>query len=419
MKSSVFFYSLTSSLSAITLGIALLLGLQACTPATASDALPRRLAVIPLQEYRERIVSPAEIAVAPNGYVYIADRNGSIEILQGTDWVASVPWPNHRGVERWATQIVAHPRNGYVYLTDGGHDTVHVLHRTELVTSLHIGGMYAQNLTIDEASGYVYAVGFKKTIQPEKTPVNRLGIIDGTEVISRSTMHHVHTTSIAYNPIDKRVYLGQGNTPSEETLDLVLAFEQEERVAEPILGRSEYGYVTNIAVNEKTGEMYMIRNNRGILYWDGAAYTSFLVPPREPDKAYVLEDIAIDTQSGLAYAASSDVPPSHVFVLQRNQVIAELPLPGSFNRSVTVDEKHDYVYVTHYRSGGLSVIRGTDVITTLSTGGSGPWEAAFDARTHLLYVTNADSGSVTVFGFDEPPAAPSALLRRFLPWVSR
>lgn len=119
----------------------------------------------------------------------------------------------------------------------------------------------------------------------------------------------------------------------------------------------------------------------------------------------------------MAYVTSSDVAPSHVFVLRKDEVIAELPIQAYFNRSVAVDEKHDYVYVTNYGSGGLTVIRGTEVITIMSTGGLGPWDVAVDERTDLIYVTNADSGSVAIFGFEEP-STPS-LWQQFLPFLQR
>ena len=49
----------------------------------------------------------------------------------------------------------------------------------------------------------------------------------------------------------------------------------------------------------------------------------------------------------------------------------------------------------------MSIIRGTEVITTVGTEGWGPTFITLDEQRGYLYVSNSDSASVAVFGFAE------------------
>ena len=75
------------------------------------------------------------------------------------------------------------------------------------------------------------------------------------------------------------------------------------------------------------------------------------------------------------------------------------------------------LYVTNYRSGTLSVIRGTEIVATLETHGEGAWYIGVDEIRGYIYVSNADSHSVAVFGF--PETAPPSFWQRFLPFIQR
>lgn len=387
-------------IGALVLGMTLIISLNACQSAQAENSTPRRIALIQQNEHGDRPIVPNEIAIAPSEYVYIVDRGGFVMVFDKTEWVASIPWPEYNGGTKTGAQIIAHPDNGYIYLADGTLDMVHVIRNTEVITSLHIGGRFAQNLTVDERSGYVYAFGSKQML-PGYIPIDTVGIIDGAEVISQTEWQHVWTDSIAYNPVDERIYLGQQHWPSFQSLNMVLQLDAGQLITDSVLPAEEYGGIKQIAVNPETGEIYMLRDKFGILYWDGNEFTNFNLPQRENGDYYSLRDIDIDTNTGLAYAASWDGPPSHVVVFDKGEMVAEIALPGDNNSAIAVDEKNNYVYVASYYSGSMSVIRGTEVITTMSTGGLGPSNIAIDDRTDLIYVANADSGSVAIFGFDD------------------
>lgn len=297
MKQSKIFYSFTSGIGAITACFVLLISLSACTSAQAEDAVPQRLAVIQLKGQQGEMASAGDIVIGSNDYVYITNRRGSIEVFNGIKLIASIDWPEHNGVKRSFAQIVAHPDNGYIYLSDGGRDTVHVIDETAIIASLHIGGREARYLTIDEQNGYVYVVGRKQSILPDMIPINTLGIIDGAQIIGLTEWQKVDTGSIAYNPVDGYIYLGQLHDPLpyKQSLNLVLQLNTSALISTTMLPNDEYGGVHKIVVNRKTGEMYMLKNNSGVLYWDGEEFTEFRVPPLPHEKGYVLEDIAVDT----------------------------------------------------------------------------------------------------------------------------
>ena len=82
------------------------------------------------------------------------------------------------------------------------------------------------------------------------------------------------------------------------------------------------------------------------------------------------------------------------------------------------DATRDYIYVANRLSGSMSIIRGTEVITTVSTGGMGPTYITVDEKRGYIYVSNATSHSVAVFGYESASNEKSAW-KRFLPFMRR
>ena len=82
-----------------------------------------------------------------------------------------------------------------------------------------------------------------------------------------------------------------------------------------------------------------------------------------------LHDIAIDPNRGLAYVSSWGNPQSHVVVLSHGELLTALPT-GQDPRAIVYDKTHDYVYVVNRLSHSLSVIRNTEVITTIEARGN-------------------------------------------------
>lgn len=69
--------------------------------------------------------------------------------------------------------------------------------------------------------------------------------------------------------------------------------------------------------------------------------------------------------------------------------------------------------------GVLSIIRGTEVLTTVSTHGRGPSYITVDEERGYIYVSNADSHSVAVFGFEEEDKVSPSLWQQFFPLIQK
>jgi DNA-binding beta-propeller fold protein YncE len=147
----------------------------------------------------------------------------------------------------------------------------------------------------------------------------------------------------------------------------------------------------------------------------GSTYRGALGAYNVGSLGYSINTLTVDSRTGWAYAASWDGPPSHVLVLDKDQLIAEIPV-GNDVRGIAVDEPHDYIYAVNARSATLSVIRATEVITTLETGGSEPREIVVDETRGYIYVTSG--GGVAVFGFEMEIDKPS-FWQTFLPWTGK
>ena len=392
----------------------LLLGLASCG-ASGQEALPRFLAVIEM---------PSDIGIGtfrgiihPNGLAYIANSAGSIAILDGPKMVEFLP-PLSSG----PTGIDINREQGLVYLTDLYANALHVISGTEFYTTVEDVGIGPWQVRVHPDNGYVYVSNGKS--DTEQPLIGTVGVISGTTVITNIEVGFNPLWALAVNPVDGRVYVGHGSSRYNidmEERGILSVIEDTELITSTLLGSDpEYaGRIKHIEVNAKTGEMYMIQNTHLIVYWDGKDDL------RKLDMGagqYHLTDIAIDTKRGWAYVSSWDGPPSHIAVVKKDKLIAEIEIPTSPPtydiRAVEYDETHDYIYSANRLSASMSVIRGTDVITTMSTKGLGPWYITVDEKRGYIYVSNGDAHSVAVYGY-ESENDDQFSWKRFLPFIRR
>lgn len=161
------------------------------------------------------------------------------------------------------------------------------------------------------------------------------------------------------------------------------------------------GGIYDMAVNPQNGEMYMVQGLGTLIYYSNQVVKTIHVG----EQGYRLNQVAVEPKRGWAYATSWEGPPSHVLVVQKDQIVASIPV-GFDPRDVVVDQTHDYVYVANRLSSTMSVIRGTEVITTLDTMGQGPTFITVDEQRSYIYVSNSDSPSIAVFGFEDAANKP-------------
>ena len=383
--------------------------LTACQ-ASGRKVLPQLLAVIEMPDdigggTARGVINPT------NGWAYIINEAGSIAILDGPELVKVMPLPGRKKATWMEADIAVDEKTGYVFVTDELMGAVHVISSTHYVTTIPNVGMSPEYIEVHPETGYVYVANVWN-----EHGMGEIAVISNTRVITRLEVGHAPQT-LAINPVDGNVYVGQLGPSSERPTARMLAIIHGSKlVTQTNLGLSMSASIYDIAVNPNTGEMYMIRDYGTLIYWDRAHDIRMANLYEKGD--YGLNSVGVETKRNWAYATSWDGPPSHVVVLQKDKVIKEIEVPGYDIRDVVYDATYDYVYVANRLSGSMSIIRGTKVITTVSTGGIGPTYITVDEKRGYVYVSNADTHSVAVFGY-HPQPNEGLSWKRFLPFLQR
>lgn len=370
--------------------IALLMqGLSACRPLSDSDQTPHLLAVIEMPS--DMGIMTCHVVVHPNGLAYVVNGGGTVAVLDGPQLVKLIPWPGEV-VAPTFQEIAVQPVTGWVYVTDYDRDAIHVFSGTEVLATIQNVGYRPNAIAIHPDAGYIYVANARG--DPKQFKPGSVAIISGTQVITRLQVGFVPQIIVA-NPVDGRVYVGQavGNLPqSPGTLAII---EGTRLITMTSLGWEAPRTVKDMAIDERTGAVYMIQEHY-LTYWNDKQIERIELGAHGKR---VLNNVAVDSKHGLAYVGVWAAPPNNaLIVVHEGQVVTEIPVSDD-PRQIAVDETHDYVYVVNRMEGSMSIIRDTQVITTLSTGGIGPTFLAVDEKRGYIYVSNSDTHSVAVFGF--------------------
>ncbi len=373
------------------------------------DQLPQLLDVL-------RVPGASAMALASNGLVYVVNLGGEpgksyIAVLDGPKQVDTIPWPDESSWGAGA-EIAYNPHNDFLYVLDRIVYQLYIICDTELVTAMKVG--YAPwSMTIHPDSGHVYIPNIRtRPSEPGQDPgLGEMIIVQDTKIIHKIPLELPYTATIS--EFDNQVYIGQGNPFGKGAQNILVTVDDSTFMTQTIYEADPNGGIYEIAIDDQNGHMYLTRGDFGLItYWNGTEFQRIDVG----SMGYSINTITVDSRKNRLYAASWDGPPSHVVVIEGAEVIAEIPV-GYDVRGIAVDETHDYVYAANYRSDTLSVIRGTEVITTLETGGLGPWDIEVDERRGYIYVTNSNSAGVAVFGFADSDTATG--WRQFLPFIER
>ncbi len=340
---------------------------------------------------REGILT-ARIVVHPNGFAYAVNEGGSIAVLDGPKLIKLIPWPDGLPQAPYSQDISIHPDTGWVYVTDYDRNAVHILDGTEVLATIQDVGYHPGSIAVHPDTGYVYVANAHGSLQ-QKHP-GSVAIISGTQVITRLQVGAVPQIAIV-NPVDARIYVGQWTGGLVGEWGALAVIDGAQLITMTSLGLETS--VEDMAIDERTGALYIVQGHY-LTYWDGEQVERLKLGA---NGGRVLNNVTVDSKRGLAYVGAWAVPPDNALIAVREgQVVAEIPI-GYDPRQIVVDETHDYVYVVNRMEGSMSVIRDTQVITTLSTGGIGPMFLAVDEARGYIYVSNATTHSVAVFGFDD------------------
>lgn len=312
-------------------------------------------------------------------------------VLDGPKLVQLVRWPGELS-ETAPRGIALHPGTGWVYVADYDRDAVHVISGTEVLTTIPNVGYNPHAIAIQPDTGYVYvanARGHPKQVEP-----GNVAIISGTQVITRLQVGFVPQI-VAINPVDGRVYVGQAVWNLPQSPGTLAIIKGTQLITMTSLGWKDPRSVKDMALDERTGALYMIQGHY-LTYWNGKQIERLELGA---NGKRVLNNVTVDSKRSLAYVGAWATPPDNVLiVLREGKVVTEIPV-GYDPRQIAVDEMHDYVYVVNRMEGSMSVIRDTRVVTTLSTEGIGPTFLAVDEKRGYVYVSNSTTHSVAVFGF--------------------
>lgn len=403
----------------------LLLSVSSCQSAqvNAQQQPPHLLGVVEMNPRGGALT--AQGVVAPNGWFYVINQSGSVAVLDGIRFVKLITFtvpatqPLNLAGEKPRpnpSAIAVQPLTGHIYVADHDLNAIHIISGTTVLTDIRNVGVAPILLAVQPKTGYVYVASAADARDARGfLHVGYLSVINGTEVITHLVIGGL-PWSLFSNPVDARVYAGHSpvefgtNKPSSGMLSIISGKQSITRVA---LYSDMQGMIPEINANKNTSEIYLIHNNT-LIYWDGKAVVKRL---NFGERGYTIDrGLAVDTQRGLAYVC---IAQGHVFVVKQDQIIADLPVQH-YPLVAVKDNTHDFVYVANYKQHSMSVIRGTEVITTLDTEGTGPWYITVDEKRGYIYVSNGDmGGSVSVFGFNEPVADKPSLWQNFLPWLGR
>jgi len=328
--------------------------------------------------------------IHPNGYAYILNYSGSIIVADGPSLVGLMTWPDDmRGS---LADITINQSTGESYVIGRRPSFLHTISETESVNSLPLDDE-PQLIAYNPATGYTYIPYLPPAMRPKEIPwYSGVAIFTGTQLIADIPLNAI-PYALTVNPVDGLVYVGHG--VDKETLNSLTVISGTAILTSTSFASTGGSGIEQMIVNPQTGDMYLKQGINVIHRKNGSQISSADIGGKG---AHHINSIAIDTRRNWLYATSWEEPAGQVLVLEEDKVIASIPV-GRDPRDVVVDETRDYVYVVNRLTGSMSVIRGTEVITTVGTEGWGPTFITLDEQRGYIYVSNSDSASVAVFGF--------------------
>ena len=343
----------------------------------------------------------------PNGELYFLSY-GDVSIVDGTDLSILISLPDLQPPHgQILSDINVEPDSGLIYVLDQPPNAIHVISNTQLITTL-VGLAEHPNFSIaDEDTGEMYVFFTQRGTGEGRS---RALVLSGTSVITEMILPSF-PRSAKYNPVDGNIYVAGTDHSTdgvpENTLFVIDNHEVVTRIqplTEPRIS------ITDIAINAENGDIYLLGTK--LIYWDRV---------NQP-KAIDLHDagyknpgcITVDPKRDLAYVCSL-MDQSKIVVVSKEGIVDAISV-RKWPESIASDRKHDYIYVGHYDPTYLSVIRGTELITTLDIIGHGTSNVIVDEEHGYIYTANADDGSISVFGFEE--TQPS-LWEQFFPFLVR
>jgi DNA-binding beta-propeller fold protein YncE len=260
--------------------------------------------------------------------------------------------------------VRVNPSTGYIYVPSAYNNNMVVLSDTYVVTTIPIGTL-ASLIDVNPTTGYIYAA--------TNTDIK---VLSGTEVItSHSIPYGLGGPFLGkVNPSTGYVYVGlTGNTVAVLSGTQLLTFL--------VVGWWPWG----IDVNPNTGYVYVAINNNGsVTILSGTQF----ITNRAIGTAS--SQVAVNPATGYAYVGFS----GGAAVFSGTDLITTLAV--GWAHDIEANPTTGYVYFTEVYSNQVSIVSGTQVITSVATN-TGPTAIGVNPNSGYVYVTNWSSNTVTVF----------------------
>ncbi|MEZ4860535.1 MAG: hypothetical protein R3C14_04485 [Caldilineaceae bacterium] len=371
--------------------------------------IPQFIATIDDEFYVERT------AVHPNGQIYFLSES-HVSIVDGTAVATRIAFPKPAdSYGQHMADVAVERHSGLVYTIERYADAIYVISNTQLITT--ILGQVDQPLQIvaDEDSGEMYV--FYTSQKGDKAQA-QAAILSAADVITDIVLPVFSNRTARYNPVDGHIYVVGSSSPIPTDRRIppnALTVIDNREVITTItpLDKPDLS-VIDLTINPNTGDVYILLATK-VVYWDRHN------PPRSIDLYALgyknLGCITVDPKRGWAYVCSWPGRPSYMLVVDKDQFVGAIEVEH-WPYAAAADATHDYIYVAHYDPTYLSVIRATDLITTLDIIGLGTMNVTVDEERELIYTSNAGDGTISVFGF-QPLADQPSLWQSFLPFLQR
>ncbi|MEM7130698.1 MAG: hypothetical protein AAF702_30515 [Chloroflexota bacterium] len=397
---------------AVTISLILLLTLiTGCTNVQAEQgALDDNEISLPrLSEQLKATARIHRIVSHPNGDLYFKGFNG-VSVLSGNTSPVDVSFPDlNPPYGPNLSDIAVNSRTGLVYALDQYGHAIHIINKTRVISTLQDVTEQPRHVLVDEDSNEVY-VFYTSTLLP--TNRFRAVVLSGTDIITEIILPFTPNAT-KYNAHDGHIYTaGRQNLPDDKHSNTLVVIDNHQIITtiQPLESNPQLS-VLDMTINPENGDIYVLLSGK-VVYWDRVN------PPKSADFREAgyknAACIMVDPTRELVYVCVWREDGYYVLVMTKEGLQTAIPVKKR-PESIVRDGKHDYIYVGHYDPTRLSIIRETELITTLEVHGFGTSDIFFDEATDTIYTANVDDSSISIFRYPEEEEQSSWL--NFLPFI--
>jgi hypothetical protein len=229
---------------------------------------------------------PFAVSINPvNRHAYITDLDSVVYLLDGTTVIASprIETPAH-GLSGWSLSLTHDSETGLTYIPSWEYGILYVMDGDQFVDSFSYQGWGAEDIAIDNASGYIYITNSQTSV--EGRPSNNISVLTRNshtviQLFTASESQYVavnQTTGFAYitNPDNQSVTILQNGT-AVTTVNVP-------------------GKAWDVEVNQETGYAFVtLRDTDKVVVFKDTAIVAMLNTGRIP------QAIGVDEVNGVTY----------------------------------------------------------------------------------------------------------------------